>query len=192
MVRSDHERCARNADAAAMARRFLLTTCLLGVLIASLLPATARTAGHSRTALAALDAAVVAELNEIRAAHGLAPLALNRQLATAARQHSTDMVVKGYFAHESSDGSPFWKRVKQYYGAPAGGYWLVGENIVWSAPDLEAKEAVALWMGSPPHRKIILAAGWREVGIGSIHTDAASGFATGPLTIVTADFGVRR
>ena len=39
---------------------------------------------------------------------------------------------------------------------------------------------------------ICVADGWREVGIAAIHTGAANGFSTGPLTIVTADFGVRR
>ena len=175
-----------------MARRTLLLTCLVGVLLASLLPATAQTAVRSRTTLSALDAGVVAELNGIRAAHGLAPLRINPKLAEAARRHSSEMLAKGYFAHESPDGSPFWQRVKQFYGAGPHGFWLVGENIVWSAPDLDAKETVDLWMGSPPHRKIILTAGWREVGIAAIHTGAANGFSTGPLTIVTADFGVRR
>src|SRR5215210_7050991 len=101
MVRLDHKCRSCDRRCSPMARRTLLLTCLLGLLLASLLPGTARPSAQSRTTLAALNAGVLAELNEIRAAHGLAPLSLSRQLAAAARQHSSEMLAKGYFTHES-------------------------------------------------------------------------------------------
>jgi uncharacterized protein YkwD len=48
-------------------------------------------------------------------------------------------------------------------------------------------------MQSPPHRANLLDRSWREIGVSAIHFDSAPGdYAGGPVTIVTADFGVRR
>ena len=60
----------------------------------------------SRTAqVASFDASLLVELNQVRTAHGLVPFVLSDQLNKVAEEHSRDMVAKGYFAHESSDGS---------------------------------------------------------------------------------------
>jgi uncharacterized protein YkwD len=70
---------------------------------------------------------------------------------------------------------------------------LVGENLVWASPDLDALGAMQLWPKSPPHRENMLAPRWREIGISAVHAAAAPGTHGGqPVTIVTADFGVRR
>jgi len=48
-------------------------------------------------------------------------------------------------------------------------------------------------MASPPHRLNILTREYREVGVAAVHFDSAPGaFGGRPVTIVTADFGVRR
>jgi uncharacterized protein YkwD len=68
----------------------------------------------------------------------------------------------------------------------------VGENLVWASPDLNAREALALWLDSPPHRQNLLRAAWREVGLGAVHSLSAPGVYGGlAATILTADFGVR-
>jgi uncharacterized protein YkwD len=98
----------------------------------------------------------------------------------------------GYFEHESFNGAPFWKRIERFYPARRG-YWSVGENIFWESPDTTASSAVHEWMTSPPHRQNVLAREWREVGVAAVHFDAAPGaFGGRSVTIVTADFGVRR
>ena len=143
--------------------------------------------------MAALESGVLVELNKIRAQHGLVPLKLNVKLSAAAVQHSQDMVAKGYFAHESSDGSAFWKRVQRYYGSARYGYWSVGENLLWSSPDVDPAKALELWMASPEHRANILTAKWREIGIAAVHVPSAPGTYDGlDVTVLTTDFGVRR
>src|SRR5437868_226602 len=67
-----------------------------------------------RTRVRSLDAAVLVQLNAIRAAHGLVPLEQNAALTSAAAAHSTQMLADGYFAHNSAGGSPFWKRLVSY------------------------------------------------------------------------------
>ena len=125
-------------------------------------------------------------------AHGLVPLKMNAKLSSAAAQHSSEMLSDGYFAHNSFDGSPFWKRLSGYSNGSTSGYWSVGENLLWSSPDVDSTKAFQLWMASPEHRQNILTARWREIGIAAIHADTAPGTYGGrSVTVITTDFGVR-
>jgi uncharacterized protein YkwD len=145
-------------------------------------------AASQLTRLPSLDATLLSRLNLIRTAHGLPPLRVNARLCTAAREHSSEMLSDGYFAHDSFDGSAFWQRLQHYYGVRA-----VGENLLWSSPDVTARQAVLRWMSSPEHRATILMRGWREIGIAAARTNAAPGVYSGrPVTVVTADFGAGR
>ncbi len=154
-------------------------------------PAAARTQHHS-VALNALSRGVLAQVNAVRRSHGLLALQISASLTAAASQHSHEMAVDGYFAHESRDGSAFDKRVIRYYRDARMHYWSVGENLVWSAPTMSAAQALNLWMHSPEHRANLLTARWREIGVSAVHVASAPGtYGGGPATIVTADFGVR-
>ena len=140
-----------------------------------------------------LDRGVLAQLNAIRVSHGLVPLKANAALAAAAYAHSTDMAANGYFTHNSLNGSPFWKRLTGYSSASRTGLWSVGENLLWSAPDVDPATALKLWMASPEHRANILTARWRDIGIAAVHVASAPGTYGGqPVTIITTEFGVRR
>jgi uncharacterized protein YkwD len=144
-------------------------------------------------ALSSLEQGVLADLNAIRIQHHLVPLRLSTALTTSAREHSQEMASKGYFAHESADGSAFWKRIKLVYPQGSAGYWSVGENLLWSSPDVDPSGALTMWMNSPEHRANILSPSWREIGVSALHVDAAPGTFQGlDVTIVTTDFGVRR
>ena len=99
----------------------------------------------------------------------------------------------GYFEHESHDGTAFWKRIKRWYGSGGYGLWSVGENLLWSSPDVQPAAALELWMHSPEHRANILTAKWREIGVSAVHVLGAPGTYNGlTVTIITTDFGVRR
>lgn len=142
--------------------------------------------------VSALEAQVLADVNATRRQRGLRPLRFSGQLARAADFHSQDMARRGYFSHNSRDGSAFWRRVQRFY--PSTGYrsWIVGENLVWASPDLSASSALSMWMGSPPHRANLLNRQWREIGLAAIHVTAAPGvFGGHQVTIVTANFGSR-
>ena len=140
----------------------------------------------------ALESSVVTQINVVRARHGLAPLRANGQLAAAADSHTRAMASRGFFSHDSADGTPFWKRVRRWYGD--GGYrrWAVGENLLWSSPDVAAARAVQMWMNSPPHRRNMLSPQWREVGLSALHVSSAPGTFNGlEVTLMAADFGAR-
>jgi uncharacterized protein YkwD len=158
------------------------------------LKGTARTARPAGTArgLSALELDIVGRINAQRGARALRPLKVSRALTAAAIAHSRQMGQLGYFEHESFNGAPFWKRIERYY--PAGrAYWSVGENIFWESPDTSGQSAVHEWMASPPHRQNVLTREWREIGVSAAHFASAPGaFGGQSVTIVTADFGVRR
>jgi uncharacterized protein YkwD len=148
--------------------------------------------GRGVRALNTLEHQVLVGVNEIRAQHGLQPLRLSQRLTAAADRHSLEMARAGFFAHESADGSAFWKRIEQFYGPSHYRYWSVGENLLWSSPDVDRAAAMRMWMGSAPHRANLLTARWREVGVSAVHVASAPGVYGGqPVTIITADFGVR-
>ena len=157
-------------------------------------PSGART--HEGRTLAARDdveSGLLVQINALRRQHGLAPLRLNVKLRAAADAHSASMASRGFFSHSSPDGTIFWKRVARFYPQGSAGYWSVGENLLWSSPDVSPAEALRMWLGSPPHRKNLLTARWREIGLSAIHTTAGPGvFNNAPVTVLTADFGVRR
>jgi uncharacterized protein YkwD len=143
--------------------------------------------------LSALEHEVLVDVNAIRAQHGLRPLRLSERLTAAADRHSREMARGGFFAHESADGSAFWKRIERFYGPAHFRHWSVGENLLWSSPDVDRASAMRMWMGSAPHRANLLTARWREIGVSAVHVASAPGvYGDQPVTIVTADFGVRQ
>jgi uncharacterized protein YkwD len=148
---------------------------------------------HRSTSLSSLEQGVLSDINALRKQHGLAPLHLSAKLSSAAQQHSSEMAARGYFSHSSANGSTFDKRIARYYPMGGAHYWSVGENLLWSSPDVDAGGALNMWWNSPEHRKNMLTARWREIGISAVHVAAAPGtYAGREVTIVTTDFGVRR
>jgi uncharacterized protein YkwD len=180
-----------------MARRAPSLICLLAAFaaFAVLLPGTALGKGSTQSAAAhtaALDAGVLVQLNRIRIAHHLVPLTLSRSLSLAANQHSQDMVARGYFEHNSANGTPFWKRIQAYYPEQSFRVWSVGENLFWSSGSVDATAGLKAWMASPEHRANILDPAWRQIGIAAVtRNDAPGTFAGLGVTVITTDFGTR-
>lgn len=153
-------------------------------------PSVESSAAQKQTALAN---ALLHDINAVRRQHGLRPLVTSTRLAMAATQHTREMGAQGYFEHESYDSTPFWKRIERWYPSKRWSWWAVGENLLYSSPDLTADGGLDEWMSSPPHRANLLSRTWREIGISAIHFDSAPGeYGGDPVTIVTADFGARR
>jgi uncharacterized protein YkwD len=175
----------------------VLKAAAVAAVLVALVAAAAAPAGVPSTRddaqMATLATGVLKQLNAIRAQYGLTPVRLNAGLSAAAASHSEEMGIDGYFEHDSYDGTVFWKRIVRWYPSNGFGYWTVGENLLWSSPDVDASRALDLWMHSPEHKANILAPRWREIGISAVHLNAGLGTYRGlPVTIITTDFGARR
>jgi uncharacterized protein YkwD len=173
--------------------RVVIAVALVALLGALAAPAANSGKATNRVTLTSLESGVLAGLNKIRAQHGLQPVRISARLTAAATQHSKEMGTAGYFTHNSHDGTAFWKRIGRWYASSGYGYWSVGENLLWSSPQVDPAGAMELWMNSPEHRANILTARWREIGISALHFNTAPGTYKGlEVTIITTDFGIRR
>jgi uncharacterized protein YkwD len=175
-------------------RRTLVTLAALALAITAAAPAAeARSSHRSRVRLDSLSAGVLVEINTVRREHGLRALRANVRLTAAAAQHSREMAARGYFEHVSWNGTAFWKRIQRFYRRRGYRSWSVGENLLWASPTVDPARALHMWMTSREHRANLLARDWREVGLSAVHVQSAPGLYNGDeVTIVTADFGVRR
>ncbi len=98
-------------------------------------------------------------LNRTRVESGLRPLVVAGSLHFAARAHSWDMAVRGYFGHDSLGGQSF---VDRLVGVVRGGTF-VGENVAIAGT---AEEAHAAFCASPAHLRNMLNPAFHQVGIG--------------------------
>jgi uncharacterized protein YkwD len=162
-------------------KRALVT--LLTVLAVAGGAAAGSNAAGEGAGLPELEAAILGELNAVRAERGLRPLLSSRGLQAAARSHSRAMLETGAFRHESADGTAFSDRIRRFYPSRGFRSWSVGENLLYSSGEPPAREAVAAWLDSPSHRRNMLSPSWREAGVG-ISLGAGASF-------VTVDFGTR-
>ena len=118
---------------------------------------------------AAFEAGVVAAINVQRAAGAVCdgipyppvgPVSAHPQLTEAARCHSSDMADGVFVGHEGTDGSYHAERIG------ATGYFPVisGENVAGGYPNPTA--AVAGWVASPEHCKILMSPAFTQTGTG--------------------------
>ncbi len=105
------------------------------------------------------EARGIRRLNLIRLLAGLKPLRIDVRLCDASRDHSKDMVEKGFFAHESPvEGKKTpWDRARNF------GTSAHAENIAAGA-DTGAR-SIKQWWYSPGHHKNMMG-GHRRVGLG--------------------------
>jgi uncharacterized protein YkwD len=147
----------------------------------------------SDTSMATLEQGVLDQINALRRQHGLGPLRRSTKLAAAARHHSLEMASRGFFSHNSANGSSFDRRIARFYPMGKSRFWSVGENLLWSSPTVDPAAALNMWFNSPEHRKNMLNPRWREIGLAAVHVPSAPGtYAGREVTIVTSDFGIRR
>ena len=116
----------------------------------------------------------------------VAPITHSAALSRAAREHSRDMATTPCFQHNSCDGTSLWTRIKKHY--KEGG--AMAENIAHGyASPLDVVNGWILDKGAPDrskgdgHRKNLMSPKYREVGHGSVPSDARRGIYD------TQDFG---
>ena len=175
----------------AKAPRLWITFAVFAAAVAVAPPAASPSAERAVVA-ARLEDEVARRVNLVRRWHGVRPLRESRGLAAAARRHSREMAIRGYFEHESASGTAFWRRIERTYGSGGFDRWEVGENIAWNRARATAVEVVRQWMQSPAHRANMLSGSWRELGLGAYRVRPARGAYGGrAVTIVTLDLGIR-
>lgn len=112
---------------------------------------------------------VIKQTNAIREARGLPRLALNTQLSQAAQTYAENMATQDFFSHTGADGSTWQQRIR------AQGYSFsdAAENLAigHSSPT----RVVDGWMGSPGHRRNMLAYQVQEIGVGYFYLSRDSG-----------------
>jgi uncharacterized protein YkwD len=147
-------------------------------------------AAPAKIGRAAVERAVRCELNAVRRGHGLRPVRANALLAGVARDHSRDMVQRKYFAHTSLSGTSFVQRIRRSGYLASAPHWMIGETLAWGSGGFASvHEIVQAWMHSPPHRRVILHAGYREVGVGVVW--GAPRDVHSPAATYTADFAAK-
>ncbi|KAG6947504.1 hypothetical protein JG688_00015513 [Phytophthora aleatoria] len=94
--------------------------------------------------------AMLARVNQERAAHGLPALCTNKKLQNAAQGHSDDQAANNYMDHTGTDGTSVSERITR-----SGYDWsAVAENVAAGQPDVDS--VMENWMNSPGHRENIL------------------------------------
>lgn len=137
-------------------------------------------AATTRTTARLAEARIVALINVRRVANGLEPVRADNALHELALAHSIDMLTQSYFAHDSPTGSSFDQRTSRLHRRE------VAENIAWGTGGYRTPAGiVSLWMASPGHRRIILTATLRRVGVG-VADGTFEG--QGGARLATADF----
>lgn len=114
------------------------------------------------TVAEALPQVIIEQTNTARQASGAQPLALNSRLALAARLKAEDLASKGYFSHQSPDGSMPWDWMKKANYD----YSYAGENLAVNFFD--ASDLMDAWLNSPSHRANILSQDYTEIGIAAV------------------------
>lgn len=99
-------------------------------------------------------------VNMERSKKGLSPLTLDASLNAVALAHSKDMANRNYFSHSSPEG----KRMSDRLKAAGISYSAAGENI--AAGQKTPEQVVKSWMNSEGHRKNILNASFKKMGLG--------------------------
>jgi uncharacterized protein YkwD len=114
-----------------------------------------------------IAAITICLINRQRAAHGVRPLRVNGPLMRAARGHSSDMVGRGYFSHDTPQGvSPFARMLHAGYAAKRRAC-AMGENIAAATGPFSTPASIlGMWMNSPGHRANILSSTYRDTGLG--------------------------
>ena len=98
--------------------------------------------------------ALIAKINQVRAAHGLKQLRINKSLSRSSTRYSRRMMRSGFFGHQGRiQASRRFRRL--------------GEVLEWRRGHRAGVRAtVRDWLNSPGHRAVILSPSFRYIGAG--------------------------
>ena len=143
--------------------------------------------------LAAVDAATLCLINQVRAAHHVRPVRANRELGRVASDQVGVMLRMNYFADVRPTGQTPLSLVAATRYPARSARVSVGQNIAWGTGRYATPAmVVAAWMASPPHREIMLDGEYRDAGVAATPaTPSVIGQGRGGATYAIL-FGVRR
>lgn len=124
-----------------------------------------------------LPGVITALTNEARAEEYLPALKESPVLKEAAQDKAEDMAMRGYFSHESPDGTLPW----YWFDKHGYTYKYAGENLAIDFTD--SATLVDAWLASPTHKANIVKGGYTEIGIGM-----ATGTYQGRETVFVVQF----
>ncbi|MGI8749586.1 MAG: CAP domain-containing protein [Thermoleophilaceae bacterium] len=141
-----------NARASTLA---VLVACTASLIATPAPSAIASTPSGATASSVAAGSRARQRINAFRARHGVRPLRSSRSLNRSATAYARFMLRRGYFGHQ-----PRIRASRRFS--------MLGETLLLQ-PGGRARpaEAVHGWAGSPPHRAILLSAGFRQVGVGT-------------------------
>jgi uncharacterized protein YkwD len=178
----------------------LLAPALLACLAVALPAATASAAAPCANASivptasngAAVRSATLCLINKERTSRGLVALRADGQLRKVAQRYSGQMVTHSFFAHVGYDGSTLRSRIDTHTSyLSRAAKWSLGENLYWGSGELATpQESVQGWMHSPGHRRNMLNAKFRDIGIG-IAIGAPQDVSGEPAATYATEFGTR-
>jgi uncharacterized protein YkwD len=117
--------------------------------------------------LSRVTAATRCLIERERRAHRLGPLRSNGSLRRIATSQAREMVVGDYFGDNSLSGSTPIQRIEVSAYASRTKSLQAAQNIGWGTGGLATPAAMVRgWMLSPPHRRIMLTGGYRDIGVG--------------------------
>lgn len=129
--------------------------------------------GGGGRAAPAVEEALLSLHNALRTSIATPLLALDEDLARAARAHAADLLERAYFAHEAPEGFSGRERVailaRRFLGAS-------GENLAaeeGGEPPTAAR-LMDLWRSSPGHLANMTRARWSHVGFSVLRRDGRS------------------
>ncbi len=105
-----------------------------------------------------LESEMLQLINTERVKRGLRPLLFDSSLLKAARLHAADMLARGYFSHNTPEGTNPFQRLHTLNIH----YRYAGENLALAPTLLQAHEGL---MRSPGHKANILHPSYGRVGI---------------------------
>ena len=124
---------------------------------------------HAKGQSLLLEQLIYDQVNAVRLKHGLNPVSEEINLRQIARDHSLDMLERGFFLHKNPEGKGPADRVAEKHRRLVG---TTAENLWWGirgeliTPGMLAVEIMESLMNSPGHRANILRNDATHLGVG--------------------------
>ena len=137
----------------------------LFVAVALLLPAAVPVAASTDAAVASAEAAGLTYANSARTSRGLRVLRLDTRLQQIAHDRAVTMASEDVLSHDQADGTNVFDQLT----AAGITRYRAGEIIAYNSVSTytsSAKGAISQWLGSSPHRAILLSSDYNSVAFG--------------------------